>query len=487
MKNLVTRLIISLCLVAPSLASYAGPASAPASQPVERAELGPQPGDVYWEVIVFSRNNQDWRVTDNNATHSEARRNLPNAVWLFNLPDMTHSIRAELTLDRTSEHPGTTQHRVRFNPGIYLSPEEREKELRPGQDSTRWGRWIDVPHIAALADDDHPENHNTHDNITIEIPIDQLRSGVNTMQRDGTTGPLAAVAGAHGQWGTRAAILRVYFDPEKTPHAKGRIISPVDGADLKGSGIDEKIEVEQIGDRAIQRVDVLAYYYGYDVDGDGIFQEYHETYHQPHNGEVVTIQEHVGTATFPPFIVSALTSFNMPEQEPKSIKLIARVQDREGFWSVTDEVKNLSISHPRFTMRLYQAENLPRGKSIFKNVKATSCTLTLPESPSLSKAEAATLYVRSWNGMDANVYVNDNPVGMPVGIQFGCVSRQFPVPVEYLKPGANVVEFRTNGVNLQNPNWAKNMSTVFWPGPSLMVRYAKDAANAPTQPPESAD
>lgn len=471
---LVTQLSLQQATAGPATTTSTS-ATAPASYPADQdaTGLGSKPGDVYWETIIFSRNNQDWRVTDNNAVHSEARKNLPNATWLFQLPDLTHSIRAELTLDRTSEHLGTTQHRVRFNPGIFLTPEERKKELRPGQDNTRWGRWIPVPHVAALPDDGHPENHNTHDNITIEIPIDQLRPGLNTMQRDGTTGEIAAIGGAHGQWGARAAVLRVYFDPLKTPHAQGKIVSPSAGAALKGFG-EENIEVQQVGEREIQRVDVLAYYYNYDVDGDGIFLEYQEAYHQPHNGDIVTIREHVGTATFAPYVFSSLPAYALPEQEPGSVKLIARVQDREGFWSVTEEVKNLSLDQTSFFIRLYQADRLPRGRTVFKNTKATSCTVTIPESPSLAAAESAVLHLRTWNGMDADVYINSNIVGKPAGTQFGCTYRQFPVPTEYLKAGANLVEYRSNGANLQNPSWAKNMSILYWPGPGLTVRYRRD-------------
>ena len=107
--------------------------------------------------------------------------------------------------------------------------------------------------------------------IVIPVPLGHLNQGNNTFQgtNSGQSGPYGF---GWGQFGWYSIIIRVYYGRSK-PHSTGSITSPSAGATF-----GENPQVTASVNGGTDRVDFLAYYDGYDTDGDGVFQEYHHDY-----------------------------------------------------------------------------------------------------------------------------------------------------------------------------------------------------------------
>ena len=72
------------------------------------------------------------------------------------------------------------------------------------------------------------------------------------------------------------------------------------------------------------------------------------------------LSRHVGTDETFPYQVSWDTSL-VPEQQPGRIRLLARLQDQNGTWFVTDEVTGLDVARPGYAVRLYKPTGVPEN------------------------------------------------------------------------------------------------------------------------------
>ena len=143
--------------------------------------------------------------------------------------------------------------------------------------------------------------------ITVNIPLNELVQGTNTFQ--GNCGDQIDPYGfGWGQFGIYGIVIRVYYDPSKKAHPTGTITSPV----ARGS-LGENPTITAAVSSGVTRVDFLAYYDGYDTDGDGIFAEYHHDYHYRKFDGAISIKNHVGTATSAPWQTTWQTQL-VPDQ-----------------------------------------------------------------------------------------------------------------------------------------------------------------------------
>ena len=76
------------------------------------------------------------------------------------------------------------------------------------------------------------------------------------------------------------------------------------------------------------RVDVLAYYDGYDTDGDGNFADYQRNYHRSSFSDPMGIKKHVGTDNSSPFAVTWNTQW-VPDQGVGSRQTPGENQERQ--------------------------------------------------------------------------------------------------------------------------------------------------------------
>ena len=113
----------------------------------------------------------------------------------------------------------------------------------------------------------------------------------------------------------------------------------------------------------MDRVELVAFYDGYDVDGDGIYQDWQYDYHRRKTETSMEIHDHVGTALTAPYIVTWNTA-SVPDQAPGSIKLQARIRNTDGVWFVTDEIPGLTLQRSGSSVKLYRASGVPEHFSV---------------------------------------------------------------------------------------------------------------------------
>jgi hypothetical protein len=393
----------------------------------------PQPGEVYREYALHNGGNLHWRVTDPQATAEGAREFLPNPILNIDVDDLDGAVRAEALLDRWGGHLRTTNKRIRFN----------------GND------WLTIPELTTTPDFSRAELYYSQDNPVIEVPLEHLREGTNSLEATCTT----LANDAWGQWGLYSLILRIYYDPAQKLHPAGHIVQPADGATI---GENPTIKIECSPDAA--RVDVLAWYEGFDEDGDGVFTGWHGSYQQPARGSPAELEHHVGTVTRAPWEVTWNTRW-VPDQAPGSVKLRARIQNRGGVWFITAPVETLTLTRAGRVV-LYRAADVPEGFGV-RSGNTKSCAIRIPHHAPLAIATEAVLALRTWHGWDGH----HEPLDLN-GYRFAIGGKNHhydfdlkPIPTSVLRPGANEL--------LISSKTEHHMLEVLWPGPALLVRYAE--------------
>ena len=232
---------------------------------------GPKPGDIYKE-FTFNHNTNNWRVTDPNTDRLDAAAFLPNPILNISIDDLLNASKAEVVIDFWGGHDGTINKRFRFNGNT----------------------WITIPELHTLGPCPYPGNKYMQQvNHLIEVPLGHLKTGINKFE--GTSGPNSW---DWGQWGWYGIVLRVYYNSSK-PHPTGRITSP-----SAGSTFSDNPTIAATTSSNVNRVDFLAYYDGYDTDGDGVFTDWQRNYHRESWSHQIGIRNHVGTDTGAPFSVT---------------------------------------------------------------------------------------------------------------------------------------------------------------------------------------
>jgi hypothetical protein len=393
------------------------------------------PGAVYREYALHNGGNRDWRVTDPEATAPGAHEFLPNPVLELEVGDLAPAVRAEAVLHRWGGHVGTSEKRIRFN----------------GRD------WITLPELATTPPGARPEEYYFEDNPVVEVPLDHLREGANTVE-----GTCSALAGHNwGQWGLYSLILRVYYDPERKDHPTGSIVSPHARATL---GENPTVVVDAQSSEEVGRVDVLAYYTGLDEDGDGHLRDWHAAFFQPSRGDAADLREHVGTARREPYRIAWDTTWVPDQDEP--MRLVARIQDSRGLWCVTEQVDGLSLGRTGTSVRMFPAVDVPEAFGV-RVGQQKSCRVPIPAAADLSRASAAAVALRTWHGWDGHHEPLDlNGHRFPIqGNNHHYDYDLLDVPPDVLRTGDNTFMIRSSTDH--------HMLEVHWPGPALLVRFKR--------------
>tara|TARA_R110002049_G_scaffold4601_1_gene31704 strand:- start:101455 stop:105051 length:3597 start_codon:yes stop_codon:yes gene_type:complete len=397
-----------------------------------RPSAAARPGELYREYAIHNGGNFDWRVTDPRASAEGAKKFLPNPVLRLRVDDLRHAVRAEAVLDRWGGHAGTKHKLIRFN----------------GQEPIR------LPELTTTPSGSIPERFYSQDNPIVNVPLEDLREGENIIE--GMIGPENEID--WGQWGLYSLILRVYYDPAVKKHAAGKIVSPRPGDSLpENPTIQFKCEPEAT------QVDVMAWYDGYDEDGNGIFAEWHAARFQPSRGEAAELRDHVGTVMSAKGELTWQTKW-IPDQSPESVKLVAHIHDADGFVYVTDIVDRLSLTRDGWSVTQYRAIDVPEQFGVRVGQKK-SCRIRINQSHDLARATEAILHYRTWEASDKHhepFLLNGNP-HLNEGNNHHYDYDQIPIPVRELTSGDNTFSIHSKTEH--------HMLEVLWPGPALTVRY----------------
>jgi len=402
---------------------------------IEDTAPGPKPGDIYREYSrTMGQTNSNWRVTDPNCEVERARRHLPNARLAITIDDLKGAVRAEALIDRWGGHSGTSNKKLRFN-GF---------------------EWIDLPELETTPPDTDPELYVYQDNPIVEIPLEHLVQGENFFEGTCDDPELW-----WPQWGWDGILIRIYYEKSKS-HPRAEVAAPRSGSTIRDNAV---IEVKAESGSGIERVDVLAYYEGFDENGDGVYTDWHRHYWCMRNDSLFDIRGHAGSAFSNPYRVIWDTGW-VPDQRPGAVKFLARVKDRAGMWYVTEAVRSITLERPGHSVQMYRASDIPVKFSI-RNKQKKSCTIRIPDDHDLSAARGAILHLRTWNGtpeMHQPFMINEwshELEGNNHNFDYDAIS----VPPEVLRNGDNTVSFYSETVH--------HGVEVLWPGPVLTVRYQR--------------
>lgn len=393
----------------------------------------PDTGIIYKEFSYVPKNGKEYRVTDPDAYYSCSDPNgvkrgcpadfLPNPILNITGVDLTEAKSATAILDFWGGHENTRDKKFNFN-------------------GNSWIDIVDIPGKEYM-------QQATHE---VPIPLNYLVSGKNSY-----TGTCGNNNWGWGQWGWFGTMIRVYYDENKA-HPKGHITSPVSGAILN----DNPTINIQIDEGNVDRVDVIAYYEGYDTDGDNVYKEWNYDYQNIDGYNTpMEIHNHVGTDTSAPFSVIWDTSW-VPNQEPMSIKLKARIRDTSGVWYETPEVTGLTLQRP-YSVNLYKPIDVPSAYCPrVGNTKSSSVNIQ-----SLNQATEAKMNIRTWNGNINHqniqtVKVNNQQVATKFGKDHFYSYDLLNIPLNVLNTGSNTISFYSDTTH--------HCIEVLWPGPAISVK-----------------
>ncbi|MEM7166617.1 MAG: Ig-like domain-containing protein [Planctomycetota bacterium] len=461
--NYRTSLPTGLALVIVSLLAMSSQVDAQGAQ-----LRAPQPGEIYKEYTYIIPNsgfgtNNHWRVTDPNATAQGSPGNnpgtylpnqiMPNAPASMSL-DLAGATKAEALLDLWGGHVGTIGKRFRI-----INVNGGSQTFRP---------WINIPELGTAGNGQFgPECYTQQLNPVINVPLSYLSGNIRFQ---GTSGGQTCNNFNWGQWGWYTFTLRIYYGASK-PHPTGSISSHSNGGQ-----IFENATVTASTNGSVSRVEFFAYYDGYDTDGDGIYTQYHESYHRDRfDGSLIT-RNHVGTDTTAPYAVTFNTNF-VPNQN--NMRLIARIRGTNGVWYVTNAVTGLSMARSG-TVRIYKPQLVPNNFWV-RAGQTKTCRWNITQN--LSGATSATMLITTWNGIDGQsegnaTYTRINGNGSTALNSYGkdhfYAYDEVPIPLSFLNNGFNT--FLTHSSSIHHGR------EIMWPGPALIVRYGGPAVQPPGPP-----
>jgi len=401
----------------------------------------PQPGDIYKEYSRTMMEYFEWRVTDPNAQspYIPNPSYLVNEVLAINIGDLNGAIRAEAVIDLWQGHAGTYGKKMRVNDHD----------------------WIDIPELTTTPGDG--QCYLSQFNVVVDVPLSDLVQGTNYFT--GTNAGQSCHSFEWGQHGWNGIIFRIYYGSGKE-HPTGSITSPSAGSAF---GELPTISATASSGAGIQRVDFLAYYDGLDTDGDGIYEDWHYYYHRAKSEFSVNIDGHVGTDYDSPYQVTWNTDL-VPDQSSGAVKLIARIQDNNGVWFVTDAVEDLTLQRSGSNVQMFKSYDVPSNFYVRDYGDRTSY---FDVSGDLSQATSAKVVLSTWNGISGNI----QPGGDYYFRVNGWYAPQFGADhfysLDYLEISPSELNNGQNSFTIYSESNSTGLF-VHWPGPQIVVRFGGD-------------
>ncbi len=330
----------------------------------------PAPGDVYKEYVWYNETGEaggalrvggrlDYHLLD--SAYNYIGEGVIKPEFNINLKD---AIAAELVVEKMLCHEGTEGLRIIINqkPPVYIPESEN----------------IPEPQSA----------YAHHFNAVVPVDLSLLLPGKeNTFSFEVDTA---------GHWWPQnlvyGMILRIYHEPSVI-ETTGKITSPVDGEILAQVN---KIIIETANPEGVTQIDLIGYYKDADLEGDGIYQQWHYGFHK---GEIFN---HIGTISKAPYQFSWDTEW-IPDQD-ENVQIMARIIRTDGYIYMTEAVKDLSLSRPGISVELCEPFDQPEGWFTRKGEFQEGFNI----SGNLEHAVEAKMVFKSWSpGYFNGIYIND--------------------------------------------------------------------------------
>lgn len=403
------------------------------------APAQPVPGDVFreysWVVPARGDNEPHLRV----GGRLDYRTQTPDfgeggyrdgAIRLAHAVDLAGATRAEIQVEKVLSHPGTTGLAVRVN----------ESE------------WIRFPEAAGIPSPQTDFYHHTFP--VAPVPLGVLRPGEDNV--------FALKVDPEHPWNWPqnlfyGVILRVYYESDRA-RARGRLSTLAPG-DRIGDSVTLGVEVPGGLDQ-VQRVDYVGLYEDVNLEGDGVYRQWHHVFAQ---GEIAG---HVGTSREAPFEVSWDTRW-VPDQA-RPIELAARIVDREGFVHFTPAVAGLTLDRV-FSVELCRPTDIPR----LWVTRGGSHTSSFHPQGDLEKAVAFQIVWNSWSpGYFNGILLNDYVIFAHGDVYYRPRVYRLTSDATYkLEPGANFIT--TRQVPKKHGTEMVHGAEVQYPGFMVLIRYAR--------------
>lgn len=254
--------------------------------------------------------------------------------------------------------------------------------------------------------------------------------------------------------------VRVYYNKDEEKFVKGKIRKrkPEDVAyNLVGfeTDVDDPTQVES--------VEYIGYYEDYDLDGDGKLAGWQYTLN---NGIWSNI---VGKQTMEPY--SQNWNNNWVPEQSGTIKIIAKVNSKNGLSYLTPPVAFGKLKQHNSTLKIYQTEKLDENFAS-RVSKRKECNIKITDD--LTDAISAYLVLSSWSGESEDgaihmVGINGKMLAESPGKLHDWAFLKIPVPLEYLKTGDNTFFVYSET--------QEHMFEINYPGPAILIRYSAKEDN----------
>ena len=392
----------------------------------------PIPGDLYKEYTWYNASGNtdaalrvggrlDYRLTE------EAEDYIGEGLIkpLFHLT-LEHAVKAELVIEKMLCHGDTKGLRVTINGKAPIRLPEAEHIPKP------------------------QSAYAHHFNTIVPVELEDLKQGSeNTFLFEVDTA---------GHWWPQnlvyGMILRVYYEPSLV-ESRGRIIQPAPGDVL---GMENQIRFAVPEKQQVEKIDLLGFYDGPDMEGDGQYRQWHYSYHK------CQIYNHIGTISKSPYAFTWSTEW-IPDQREK-MKLAAFVHLTNGSIYMTEAVINLELKRPGTSVELCKPYMRPKGW--FTRNGEFSERFQIKGDP--EKAVEAKMVFRTWSpGYFNGIYINNFIVFLKEGPKYAYFEHDIPVEALYaLRKGENILK---TGITPLYPEGMVHGVEVQWPGIMLLIKY----------------
>lgn len=402
------------------------------------AEAEPQPGQVFREYL--------WTNQGGDADGSlRVGGRLDYGGGPIDLPhdfDLEHATRVEVVIEKLLCHDGTR--------GLAFSVN--------GHD------WIEVPEAIGIPVPQWEYQHHVYP--VVAMPLRQLKPGNENQFRMKVSRehpwrwPQNLIYGVH---------FRVYYDPARKPHPRGRLVAPAAGAVLR-SEVELQAESSSPNGRVVQ-VDFLGSYDGVNLEGDGRYRQWHYHYVKSR------LAGHLGSPTSQPWHVTWDTSW-IPDQ-PKPFQVAARITDETRLTCFTESVGGLTFDRGGLSVELCKPYDVPRQWVTRRGEHRQRFRI----GGDLNHAVAAQLVWCSWSpGYMEGVYINDRKVFQREGPRYAYYVHRVPLgDLSVLKAGENVLK---TGKTPKYDGKTVHGMEVNWPGIMVLIQYRRRDATAAGQTPD---
>lgn len=395
----------------------------------------PVPGDVFREYTWFNEDGDAGQALRVGGKQGQYHPDRGSEHGYVNAPielahefDLEDAIRAEVVIERTLCHDGTSGLAIRVNDN----------------------EWIDVPECENIPSPQWDYQYHTYP--VLPVPLEHLERGMgNTFQMKVAPEhpwrwPQNLINGVH---------FRVYYDPAKKAHPTGRIVSlSVEGPPVETVSIDVEAHSPN-GD--IRQVDYVGNYEDVNFEGDGQYKQWH--CHFFHG----VIANHIASASEAPWRVVWDTKWVPDQMQP--IRIAARIIDETGMIYMTAP-KGLRLNRPGVSVELCKPYDIP--KKWVTRAGERSEHFDLAGDP--HKAVALQLAWSSWSpGYMNGVFINDVKVFDSEGPRYQYYAHRVPIAdVSMLRRGQNTL--KTGKTPKYDGKMVHGME-VNWPGIMVLVRY----------------